>query len=121
VASDGKPCSAYTEDIELELAINELEDQIEKMHTKRRALRTVMNENHDHLIAKFPPEIASQIFIHYSPLYGNDTSTPYISELYARNGDSWPGRHPNFGPRSSLDCIRLTSWVNIWNAQPASP
>jgi Mg2+ and Co2+ transporter CorA len=50
VASDGKPCSACTEDIELEKEIKELEDQIEKMHTKRRALRTVMNENHDQLI-----------------------------------------------------------------------
>ena len=75
VASDGKPCSACAEDIELELAIKELEDQIEKMHTKRRALRTVMNQNHDQLIAKFPPEITSQIFIHYAPRNENDTST----------------------------------------------
>ena len=33
----------------------------------RTAIRTVMNENHDPLIHKFPPEIASHIFIHYSP------------------------------------------------------
>jgi hypothetical protein len=76
VGSDGKPCSACAEDIELELAIKELEDQIEKMHTKRRALRTIMNENHDQLIAKFPPEIASQIFIHYTPHNENNTSNP---------------------------------------------
>jgi len=81
VALNGKPCSACTEDIELEKAINELENQIEKIHTKRRALRTVMNENHDPLIAKFPPEISSQIFIHYAPPVGlfdkNDRSPPF--------------------------------------------
>ena len=80
VALDGNPCSACTEDIELENAMKELEDQIEKIHAKRRALRTVMNENHDPLIAKFPPEISSQIFIHYAPPEGcfdkNNPSTP---------------------------------------------
>jgi hypothetical protein len=80
VALDGKPCSACTEDIELEKALKKLENQIEQMHTKRRALRTVMNENYDPFIAKFPPEISSQIFIHYAPPAGcfdeNDQSTP---------------------------------------------
>ena len=76
MASDGKPCSACAEDVELELAIKELEDQIEKMHTKRRALRTIMNENHDQLIAKFPPEIASRIFIHYTEPKKNNTISP---------------------------------------------
>ena len=76
VVLDGKPCSACTQDIELELAIQELENQIEMIHTKRRALRTVMNENHDQLISKFPPEIASQIFIHYTPHKENNTSNP---------------------------------------------
>jgi hypothetical protein len=69
VVWDGEPCSACAEDIELELAIKELEDQIEKMYIKRRALRTIMNENHDQLISKFPPEIASEIFIYYAPPY----------------------------------------------------
>jgi len=76
VASDSKPCPACAEDIELELSIKELEDQIERIHTKRRALRTIMNENHDQLIAKFPPEIASQIFIHCAPRDENNTSNP---------------------------------------------
>jgi hypothetical protein len=80
-ALDGKTCSACIEDIELEKAIKELENQIENIHTKRRALRTIMNENHDPLIAKFPPEISSQIFIHYAPPVGffdkNDRSPPF--------------------------------------------
>ena len=73
---DGEPCSACTEDIELEMETKELEGQIEKIHAKRRALRTVMNENHDQLIARFPPEITSQIFIHYAPPDEIQTSTP---------------------------------------------
>jgi len=81
VALDGtEPCSACSEDIELQKAIQELENQIEKIHVKRRALRTVMNENHDPLIAKFPPEISSQIFVYYSPpkwgFDNNDGSSP---------------------------------------------
>jgi hypothetical protein len=64
---DGKPCAACTEDIELEKEINELEIKIEKIHSRRRALRTAMNENHDPLIHRFPPEIVSHIFIQYSP------------------------------------------------------
>ena len=67
VVWDGEPCFACAEDIELKLAIKELEDQIERMYIKRRALRTIMNENHDQLISKFPPEIASEIFIYYAP------------------------------------------------------
>jgi len=47
--------------------MNELEIRIEEIHIRRRALRTVMNANHDHLIHRFPPEIASHIFIQYSP------------------------------------------------------
>jgi len=50
------------------------------MHLRRRALRTVMNENHDRLIHQFPPEIASHIFIQYAPpsalLDKGDRSTP---------------------------------------------
>jgi hypothetical protein len=71
---DGKFCAACTEDIEAEKELNELEEEmkelesrIEKIHIRRRALRTAMNENHDPLIHKFPPEIASHIFIQYSP------------------------------------------------------
>ena len=67
VVLDGKPCSACTEDIELEKEITELEIKIQKINIRRRALRTAMNENHDPLIHKFPPEIASHIFIQYSP------------------------------------------------------
>jgi hypothetical protein len=80
IALDGHPCAACTEDIELEKEMNELEIRIEEIHLRRRALRTVMNENHDRLIHKFPPEIASHIFIQYAPpsalLDKDDRSTP---------------------------------------------
>ena len=79
---DGKPCPACTEDIKLEQDIRDLEQMIEKSHNRRRALRTVMNENHDHLIHKFPPEIASHIFIQCAPLsvsrYEEDRNTPLL-------------------------------------------
>jgi hypothetical protein len=64
---DGKPCAACDEDIELEKEKKELEIRIEKIDLRRRALRTVMNKNHDRLILRFPPEIASHIFIQYAP------------------------------------------------------
>ena len=77
VISDGNPCSACTHDMELQQEIEEFEIRIEK---RRRALRTAMNENHDPFIHKFPPEIASQIFIQYAPpsaLFDEDErSTP---------------------------------------------
>jgi hypothetical protein len=77
---DGKPCAACTEDINLEKEIVQLGHSIEKLQTRRRALRTVMNENHDRLIHKFPSEIASHIFIQYAPpnvsRYKEDRSTP---------------------------------------------
>jgi len=80
IALDGHPCAACTEDIELEKEMNELEIRIEEIHLRRRALRTVMNENHDRLIHQFPPEIASHIFIQYAPpsalLDKGDRSTP---------------------------------------------
>jgi len=80
VVFDNQPCAACTEDIELEKELRELERLIEKLQSRRRALRTVMNENHDHLIHKFPPEIASRIFIQYAPRsmsrYKEDRSTP---------------------------------------------
>jgi len=63
---DGNRCSACTEDIALEQQFKELETSMEKIHIKRRALRTVMNQNHDRLIHRFPPEIASRIFFYYS-------------------------------------------------------
>jgi len=76
----GKPCVACTEDIELEKEMDELKIKIEKILVKRRALRTVMNENHDPLIYSFPPEIASHIFMQYatpSALFDRDNrSTP---------------------------------------------
>ncbi|KIM38212.1 hypothetical protein M413DRAFT_247964 [Hebeloma cylindrosporum] len=71
--SDGKPCSPCTEDMELEKEEKKLEMMIEKIQIKRRALRTRMNDNHDRLIHKFPPEIASHVFIQYTP------SIDYIS------------------------------------------
>jgi hypothetical protein len=77
---DGKPCAACDEDIELEKEKKELEIRIEKIDLRRRALRTVMNENHDCLIPRFPLEIASDIFIRYAPpsaLFDkDDRSTP---------------------------------------------
>jgi hypothetical protein len=66
VMLDGNLCSACAEDIVLEQELKELEKLVEKIHIKRRALRTAMNQNHECLIHKFPPEIASQIFFHYS-------------------------------------------------------
>ena len=66
VALDGKPCTVCTEDNELQKEIKELEISIEKLRIKRRARRTVMNESHDQLTDKVPPEIASQIFIQYA-------------------------------------------------------
>jgi hypothetical protein len=63
----GHPCTACTEDIKLEKEIKGLENSIENLHIRRRVLRTVMNKNHDRFIHRFPPEIASQIFIHHSP------------------------------------------------------
>ncbi|KIM42475.1 hypothetical protein M413DRAFT_134628 [Hebeloma cylindrosporum] len=77
VVLDGKPCAACTEDIELENEIKDLENLIEKIHMKRRALRTIMNTNHD-LIHKFPPEIASQIFVQCAP---SSTSLEMTSPL----------------------------------------
>jgi len=75
-------CAACTEDMELEKEMKGLEDLIEKIKTKRRAPRTAMNRNHDHLVHKFPPEIVSQIFMQYAPtgaFFGdrsNDRSHP---------------------------------------------
>jgi hypothetical protein len=98
---------ACTEDIELEKEIKNSKSGLRRYIIRRRALRTVMNENHDPLIHKFPPEIASHIFIQYAPpsaLFDKDIGVPrYISVRCARNGDSWPGQHHSFGPRSSLD------------------
>ena len=95
VVLDGKRCVACTKDIELEqeiteleqgiteleIEITELETKMEKIHIRRRALRTVMNENHD-LIHQFPPEIASHIFMQYSSP-SECTDSPYeTSPLY---------------------------------------
>ena len=77
---DGPPCSACAEDIELEKEVNGLEIRIEEIHIRCRALRMAMNENHDHLIHKFPPEIASHIFVQSAPpsacFDGKDRSCP---------------------------------------------
>ncbi|KIM42601.1 hypothetical protein M413DRAFT_444306 [Hebeloma cylindrosporum] len=80
VVLDGKPCAACTEDIELEKQIGELETLIYELYNRRRALRTVMNDNHDHLIHNFPPEIVSHIFVLYATpnvsTHKNKRSTP---------------------------------------------
>jgi len=77
---DDKPCAACAEDTELEKEKKELEIRIEEIDLRRRALRTVMNENHDRLIPRFPLEIASHIFIQYAPpsalLDKDDRGTP---------------------------------------------
>ncbi|KIM36224.1 hypothetical protein M413DRAFT_449280 [Hebeloma cylindrosporum] len=66
VTLDGQPCLACVEDMGLEKKLKKLEILVDEIHAKRRALRTVMNENHDRLIHRFPPEIASTIFFQYS-------------------------------------------------------
>lgn len=108
---DDKPCSACTEDIELEKEITgELEHSIEKLQSRHHTLRTVMNENHDHLIQKFPPEIVSHILFHIPPQVLRDkngsTATKigvphYALDLCARNGGSWPEQCLSFDPPSS--------------------
>ena len=82
VILDGKPCVACAEDIELEKEIKELESMIDKIHIRRRELRTAMNENHDRLISKFPPEIASHIFTQYSPPSTFSKEFGYDNPLY---------------------------------------
>ena len=77
-AFDSQPCNPCIEDIELEKEMNELTIRIEKIVIRRRALRTAMNENHDRLIHKFPPEVASYIFLQYCPpsaFFDEDVST----------------------------------------------
>ena len=63
---DGNSCSACTQDIALEQEREKIEKLREKIYIKRRALRTAMNQNHDRLIHRFPPEIASRVFSHCS-------------------------------------------------------
>jgi hypothetical protein len=62
--------------------MSELEIRIKKIHIRRRALRTTMNENHDPLIHRFPPEIASHIFTQYSPPNASSNEFYKISLLY---------------------------------------
>jgi hypothetical protein len=66
-----------------------------------------MDENHDHPIHKFPPEIDTQIFIRYSPSSSffdtcEDTQSCYILELCVRDSDSCPGENPRFGPHFAI-------------------
>ena len=82
VVLDGKPCAACTEDMELEKEIKQLEIRIEEIHSMRRALRMTMNENHDPLIYKFPPEIASHFLMKYSPPSMFFERSHKISPLY---------------------------------------
>ena len=66
IMSDGNPCSACTENIALEQELKDLQNVRGKIHIKQRTLRTAMNQNHDRLIQRFPPEIASRVFFHSS-------------------------------------------------------
>ena len=84
---DLEACAACTEDSKLEKEMNQPEIRIQKTLTKRHALRTVMNDNHDRLISRFPPEIASN-FIQYSPpsAFFDEDVRPSLSELGPRCG-----------------------------------
>lgn len=59
--------------------MKELQDSVEKIQIKRRELRTAMNQNHDPLIHKFPPEIASHIFVQCAP----------TSAFFDENSKNW--------------------------------
>lgn len=128
VVLDGKPCAACTEDIELENEIRELENLIEKIHMKRRALRTVMNKNHD-LVHKFPPEIASQIFVQCAP---SSTSLEMMSPLMFggvcqgwrrlawATPELWSTLVIGFGSTKSKDYGYLPQLVAEWLERSAS-
>ena len=112
---DVKPC-ACDEDIELEKRMNELEIKIEKMHFRCRALRTVMNENRDPPIHRFPAEITFHIFIQYdlpSALFNqDDRSTPlYLGtvcrkwrQLAWATPQLWSSLLVGFCPRGRYHC-----------------
>jgi hypothetical protein len=56
---------------------------MKKLYIRRRAIRTAMNENHDPLMNKFPPEIVSHIFMQYSlPSARVDRRYNWTSPLY---------------------------------------
>ena len=126
VALDGHPCGACIEDVELEKEINELEIRIGNIHFRRRALRTVMNENHDRLIYSFPqksPLISS--FNMPRPLHYSTEITGvrrFISVRCVGNGGNWHGQHQIFGRHFALDVVGNIRGIypnlltNGWNA-----
>ncbi|KIM47375.1 hypothetical protein M413DRAFT_439060 [Hebeloma cylindrosporum] len=127
---DDKRCAACSEDIKLEQEINELEIQIQKIQSRRRALRTAMNENHDPLIHKFPPEIASHIFMQYSPprLYPGRNNPLYLGavcqkwrQLAWATPELWTSLR--IAPRTEFAtnlCDDLPQLVNEWLERSAS-
>ena len=121
---DGKLCAACAEDIESEQEINkiekqikELESRLKRVHIKRRALRTAMNE------IMIPSSINSRrksslIFSfntrHLLCASTHLMRTRYISVRCARNGGSWLGQHQGFGLRSTFDVLRLVNMMIIY-------
>ena len=119
VMPDGDRCSACTEDIALEQQLKELKRLMEKIHIKRRALRTVMNQNHDRLIHRFPPEIASRIFFHYSLI------TRFM-ETYAKTNTLFLGAVCQKWRQLAWATPKVWTWIYIndkviyrWNSNAA--
>jgi len=132
---DGKPCAACTEDIELEKEMNELQIRVEKILIRRRTLRTVMNEIHDGLIHRFPPEIASHIFIQYTPpsaLFNQDDgSSPLYLGAVCRKWRQlawgtprlWSSLLVGFCPRGRYNCSNKSDLLQLvaeWLQRSAS-
>ena len=131
VVLDGKPCAACTEDMELEKEIKELEIIIEKMYIRRRVLRTTMNENHDPFIHKFPPEIASHIFMQCSPPSVSfdkyDGTNPLYFGAVCQKWRQLAWGTPELWTSLHIDCIRnlkynndLSKLVDEWLERSAS-
>jgi hypothetical protein len=119
VMPDGNCCSACTEDIALEQQLKELKKLMENIHIKRRALRTVMNQNHDRLIHRFPPEIASRIFFYYSPITG-------FLETYAKTNTLFLGAICQKWRQLAWATPEVWTWIYInhkliyrWNSNAA--
>ena len=132
---DGKPCATCAEDIELEKEMNKLEIRAEKILIRRRVLRTVMNEIHDRLIHRFPPEIGSHIFLQYalpSELFNQDDG---ISPLYLgavcwkwrqlawATPQLWSSLLVGFCPRGRYNCSNKSDLLQLvaeWLERSAS-
>ena len=110
--------ATYTEDIEFEKQVNELQIMIQKLQTRRRVLRTSMNENHNRLIHKSPPEVTSHISFNIPRPVCASTNligvARYISVWCARSGSNWLGQHQSFGPRFALQILRFMFLTMIY-------